>query len=152
MQESSNLKVSVWAEFVPHREIIVSVPGEQGLAIRRLSPEDKSGLQKEIFGWRMLEDPFGGVANNEDRQRLKAALLEALEMGIEPNSRSVGVLQNFIKEAKKVIDKGGVEWTGSISSSGDSERRVNPLLALVNQLTWLANIFNDHPNVSITVR
>lgn len=153
MPDSSPLKVSVWRPFVPSSPLLMNAPGTDLPTVRQLT-DDTGGLQQEVFTWRMLEDPFGGIADANDRAQLKETLLTAMALDVPPQERSVQSLKNFIARATAVLDAGGVEWTGSQSSltDTDEERNLNPLLALVNHLSWLVDVFDGQPNISVSVR
>lgn len=111
------------------------------------------GLHQEVFSWRMMEDAFGGITVDEDRLRLSSLLLDGLSVSKDPNSRGIIKLREFLADAQAVVADGKVEWSGSQSSiNDDEERRLNPLLALINHLDWLANVFDEHPGISVTVR
>ncbi len=116
--------------------------------------KQSSGLHKEVFGWRMPEDLFAGIADEGDRDKLKAALFDKMAIEIDPNERPIDSLQSFIDVANKILDANRVEWIGSRNPFGDDdeEKRLNPLLALVNHLSWLIGMFKDMPNTSISVR
>jgi hypothetical protein len=158
LREASKLKVSVWCPFVPGTSLIIAAPDTfpdktQPPLAQELNG-DSSGLQKEVFGWRMFEDPFGGIVSEVDREKLRAMLLEGLNINIAPKKRSVTVLRTFLDEANRILREESAEWTGSQSppNDDDEERRVNPLLALVTHMSWLAEVYEEHPNASITVR
>ena len=157
MSDSSKFQLSVWAPFVPQTALVVSS------ALSPLSPEqagvseltdEASNLHKEVFRWRMVEDAFGGVTEEIDRKNLKKALLETMAIDVHPAERSINALRNFVDEANRIIEKGQVEWNGSQDPLSDEaeEARVNSLLALVNHLSWLVDVFSDQPGVSVSVR
>lgn len=155
---SAKFKLSLWRPFEPGTALIVAASDtateEAPSTFRELSPEI-AGIQREVFGWRMLEDAFGGVVDEAERNKLKAALFDALDMGVDPKKRSISALRSFVEEATRVLGAGTVEWTGSQSAVPDEEeeeRRLNPLLALVNYLTWLIDVFDEQPNISVTIR
>ena len=120
----------------------------------RMVAKQSSGLHKEVFGWRMPEDLFAGIVDEGDRDKLKAALFDKMAIEIDPNERPIDSLQSFIDVANKILDANRVEWIGSRNPFGDDdeEKRLNPLLALVNHLSWLIGMFKDMPNTSISVR
>ena len=102
----------------------------------------------------MVEDAFGGVTEEIDRETLKKTLLETMAIDVHPAERSIDALRNFVDEANRIIEKGQVEWNGSQDPLSDEaeEARVNSLLALVNHLSWLVDVFSDQPGVSVSVR
>lgn len=156
MAEASTLKLSFWNLFVPETAILAPAAnqGDAALAYLQLNSEVASGMHKEIFRWRMQEDPLGGVADTDDRERLKTALFENLGVHVSPDKRAIGVLRAFVEAAEAVLDKeSAVEWSSSQSHSFDEEERhVNALLALVCHLKWLIEVFDEQPNVSVTAR
>src|SRR6186713_1428213 len=110
MGESSNLKVSVWSSFAPGREMIMAVTSddpETQNGARQLSGDGSDNLHKEVFGWRINEDPFGGIAKPNDRDALKTALLESFSMAVAPHERSISKLRTIIDQAEAIIKKGG---------------------------------------------
>jgi hypothetical protein len=102
----------------------------------------------------MREDPFGGIVDSSERHRLQKALLEPFDIELHPSKRSIQHLADALDRAYKLITAGGVEWSGSQSShaSDDSEGRLNALLALLNHLSWLVDVFREHPGVSVSIR
>lgn len=157
MGESSKLKVSVWNAFVPDTALIMAATSPSASeaspsSMKQLAPEN-SGLHKEVYGWRMVEDPFGGVVDVEKRNELKQLLLDALSIDLQPSERSIATLRAFVQKSQVVLDSGKVEWSGSQSAvHEDEERRINSLLAFTNHLSWLIDVFEEQPGVSITVR
>ena len=112
MSESSNLKVSVWNAFEPGTALIMATTEVRGTdeaqpTVCELTTES-SGLQKEVFGWRMLEDPFGGIVDGEERERLKTALFGAMGIGVDPKKRSIAALRSFVEDANRVLAAGRV--------------------------------------------
>ena len=152
MSESSIFKISVWSTFAPETDLAMDT-GSDEPAVHMVTKQS-SGLHKEVFGWRMPEDLFAGITDENDRDKLKAALFDKMAIEIDPNERSIESLKSFINVANKILDANGVEWIGSRNTFGDDEeeRRLNPLLALVNHLSWLIGMFEDMPNTSISVR
>ena len=157
MSESSKFTVSVWRAFVPKTALVMSAVGmgadTEQPEIHVLTKEN-TDLQKEVFCWRMLEDPFGGIADQSEREKLREQLLEKMAIRVDPRQRSVESLRSFVDAANRVLADGGVEWSGSQSPLGDGDegKRLNPLLALVNQLSWLIDVFEGQPNTSVSVR
>ena len=152
MNESSNFTISVWSAFAPETDLAMDTGSDES-AVRVVSKQS-SGLHKEVFGWRMPEDLFAGIADENDRDKLKAALFDKMAIEIDPNERSIDSLKSFVDVANNILDANRVEWIGSRNPFGDDdeESRLNPLLALVNHLSWLIDMFKDMPNISISVR
>ncbi|MDP8994749.1 MAG: hypothetical protein M3N07_07200 [Pseudomonadota bacterium] len=155
MAESSKFKISVWREFVPPSAILMrgdgSATGDPSIAAREYLGRG-SGLQKEVFSWRMVEDAFGGVTDVDARADLEAKLLQAFSIDAPPELRGVLALRAFIDRAREVLEAGDVEWSGSQSASDElgGEVRLNPLLALVTHLSWIADVFEEQPGVSLS--
>ena len=117
--------------------------------------DDSSDLLKEVFSWRMLEDAFGGIIDPTARARLTTLLSDTLAPDRHPRDRSVASLRTFIDAANRVLETGGVDWSGSQNQLSDDDEealRLNALLALVNHLSWLIAVFDDQPNVSVSIR
>lgn len=152
MSESFSFKISVWSAFVPESDLAMDTGSDE--AAVRVVAKQSSGLHKEVFGWRMPEDLFAGIADESDRDRLKAALFDKMAIEIDPNERTIDSLRSFVDVANKILDDNRVEWIGSRNPFGDDDEgnRLNPLLALVNHLSWLIGMFKDMPNTSISVR
>ena len=119
MNEQSTFKVSVWGAFIPEFELIMSADemsvDSNKPAVHVIS-EESSGLWKEMFSWKMLEDAFGGVIEINDRDRLKEALLEKMAIEVHPSKRTIDSLKSFVSDASSVLSSGGVEWSGNQSS------------------------------------
>ena len=157
MGDSSKLKVSVWSAFVPDRTLAMFVTDKGRRQDARTGMRDvhyeASGLHKEVYAWRLIEDPFGGVVDAGRREALRSRLQDAFDMGVPREGRSIASLLAFVNEARIMLDAGDAEWSGSESAGqDDEERRLNPLLAFANHLSWLAAVFDEQPNVSVTVR
>ena len=152
VRESSSFKISVWSAFVPETDLAMDTGPDEPVV--RMVTKQSSGLHKEVFGWRMLEDLFAGIADESDREDLKVALFDTLAIEINPKDRSIDNLKSFIDVANRILDANGVEWIGSRNPFGDDDegKRLNPLLALVNHLSWLISMFKDMPNTSVSVR
>ena len=157
MSESIEVKVSVWRTFSPRLRLIMSadvMDEELSQSTIQELTEESSRLQEEVFSWQILEDPFSGIADQVKRENLKKSFFEKMDINIPPSERSVATLKSFIKEANVMLESGGVEWSGSKSLpvDDDKERHLNSLLALVSHLSWLINVFEGQPNISVSVR
>lgn len=145
------LKLSVWRDFAPGRPLSLW-RGDQNT--QEIISRD-SEIQQEIFSWQMREDPFDGVLDEEDRARLRAVLLDRFEPSSKPSDRRVERLDEFIGEANRILDGGKAEWTISLDppqEDEDAPYRLNPLLALRNQIEWLIGSFGGIPGLSVSVR
>lgn len=157
--EPSTFKLSVWTPFVPQTVLRTS----PAVAASDSDPptvsawtewtEDSSDLLKEAFSWRMLEDALGGITTPADRARLAQLLLD-MAPDRHPRDRSVRSLRAFVDAANRILASGHVYWSGSQNplSEDDEELGLNALLALVNHLSWLIAVFEDQPNVSVSIR
>jgi hypothetical protein len=70
-------------------------------------------------------------------------------------NRRIDLLSDFLREAARVLDAGGAEWTVSLDppvEDEDAPYRLNSLLALRNQIDWLAQVFGGLPGISVSVR
>jgi hypothetical protein len=145
------LKLSVWRDFAPGRPLSLW-RGDQN---EQQVISGDSEIQQEIFSWQMREDPFDGVLEEEDRARLRAVLLDRFEPSSNPSDRRVERLDEFVVEADRILDGGNAEWTISLDppqEDEDAPYRLNPLLALRNQIEWLISSFGGIPGLSVSVR
>lgn len=148
MGESSKIKVAIWREFSPTATLV-----RHSEATTHEVLGQGAGLHEEIYVWRMGEDPFGGIVDPDVRDSLKTKLTDNLSVSVPPASRTIDTLRAFVDEASRILAEGGVEWSGSQSSTDeDDQRQVNALLALVNHLSWLVEVFDEQPSVSVTVQ
>lgn len=152
MSEASNLKLSFWRPFVPDTALMGLSSEEASVQLHAAAVS--SGMHKEVYGWRMQDDALGGIANAEERERLRASLFDALAVNVHPSDRSLNKLRTFIDEAEKILREGAASWSDSQSQSieEDETTRINALLALVCHLRWLVEVFDEKPDVSVTVR
>ena len=159
--EPSTFKLSVWTPFVPHTalrtSLPVATPASDPPAVGEWKEwtDDSSDLLAEVFSWRMLEDAFGGIIDPTDRAHLTALLSDTLAPDRHPRDRSVAALREFIAAANRVLDSGSVAWSSSQNQLSDDDEealRLNALLAFVNHLSWLLAVFDDQPNVSVSIR
>lgn len=152
MSEASNIKLSFWRPFVPDTALMdLSLEKD---SVRLHAAAVASGMHKEIYGWRMQDDALGGIAKVEERERLRASLFDELAVNVPPSERSLEKLRIFINEAEKILTDGAASWSDSQSQSveEDETMRINALLALVCHLRWLVDVFDEKPDVSVTVR
>ena len=122
MGETSKLKISIWKSYIPDATLILAPPAtstenESERSVRELS-SDGVGLHKEVYSWRMADDPFGGVVSSERREALSVLLRDQLTIEIQPTERTIAKLRAFIEQAKADMDA-GVEWSGSQSYCDD---------------------------------
>jgi len=148
---SIKLRLSVWRDFVPNKALILRRGGE--VDQRVLSAD--SDLQQEVYAWQMKEDPFDGISDESTRLNLKKLLVDKFNSSLPPADRRFATIKEFLVEAKRVIDSNEAEWTISQDAPVDDEEspyRLNPLLALVLHLEWLASSFSEQPGVSVSIR
>ncbi|MBY2985106.1 hypothetical protein [Rhizobium leguminosarum] len=144
----AKLRISIWKDYYPPRSLMLHQ--DQG---KPLGGDDN--LQQEVYSWSMREDPFGGVADDALRNKLRELLITPFEPSIPPSSRKVSRLRPFLDEAEASIAGGLTEWTISHEGSGEDEdfpARLNPLLALKLQLDWLVRCFENQPGISVAIR
>lgn len=145
------LKLSVWRDFAPGKPLALWSGGQREQQV--ISGD--SEIQQEIFSWQMREDPFDGVLAEEDRAKLRELLLDRFEPSSDPRQRRVNGLKDFVDEADRVLTGGKSEWTISLDppkEDEDAPYRLNPLLALRNQIEWLIGSFGGIPGLSVSVR
>ncbi len=155
MLGNSNIKwtLTIWRDFLPARPL--ALPSDQG---NRVLDSD-SGLQEQVYSWRMREDAFAGIPDEETRKGLHDRLLSALDDSKSPADRRLGVLEGFVQEAESLIKAGKVSWSPSQSRSDEdadhedgSQVQINSLLALTTHLKWILACFGDRPGISVLVR
>ena len=145
------LRISVWRDFSPARALTLWI----GDRPERQVISSDSDIQQEVFAWQMREDPFAGISDEADRSRLRALLFDRLEPSIPPEGRGIDRLNDFLKEATRILDADGSEWTVSLDppiEDEDAPYRLNSLLALRNQVDWVAQVFGGLPGISVSVR
>jgi hypothetical protein len=148
---SIKLKLSVWRDFNPRRSIIQW--RDESSNVQLLSAN--KDLQQEVYCWQMMEDPFSGISDDSSRLRLHDLLLGRFDSSKPPIDRRVQYLDEFVEEARGVIEAGGSEWTISQDAPVDDEDApymMNPLLALALHLDWLRSSFIGQPGISISIR
>ena len=154
MREATNLKISVWAEHDGDARLMMTTSGavDKEPTVKAL-PRRGSGLHREVYSWQTNEDVLGGVKDMALREKLRIALFTALHPDKAPGERGIDVLASFVALARETIADGGTEWSESASSFDEDEaRRINPLLALVTHLEWIASVHKDQPGISVTAR
>ena len=150
---SPTLTLSIWKDFVPRRAL--ALPGEEGGQL--LTSE--SGLQEEVYSWRLREDAFAGISDHDTRMNLHDRLVERLDVSKPPCERRMAVLEEFVNAAEAKIESGAAACARSESESDrdsdDDDRSridINPLLALTMHLRWLLSCFENRPGISVSVR
>lgn len=155
MLSDSNTKwtLTIWRDFLPARPLVL--PSDQG---NKVLGSD-SGLQEQVYSWRMREDPFAGIPDEEARKDLHDRLVSALERSKPPADRHLGVLKDFVHAAEDLIEAGKVSWSPNQSRSDEdadhedgSQVPINSLLALTTHLKWILACFGDRPGISVLVR
>ena len=121
--------------------------------------DSESGLQEEVYSWRLREDALAGITDDVTRMELRDLLLGRLTDSKPPGERRLTVLEDFVKAAEDAIDSGtAISLPSGSDSDDDSEEgdriqvEVNPLLALTTHLKWLIACFGNRPGMSVSVR
>lgn len=121
--------------------------------------DSESGLQEEVYSWRLREDAFAGIADEATRTELRDFLVGRLDDSKPPGERRLTVLKDFVKAAEAAIDSGAAASSPSGSQAGEdpddgdrSQVELNTLLALTMHLKWLIACFGNRPGISVSVR
>lgn len=144
------LKLSIWRDFVPGRRL--DSWDEKENTHRIVGSE--SALQEEVYSWHLWEDFRGGITDIEARRRLEKQL-HRLDPSHPPSERRLGVLDDFIAEARKTIESGVSELSPILNppiGDEDAPSTINALLALTLHLEWLSRCFADRPGMSVSIR
>ena len=151
---SVKLTLSIWRDFVPSRPTAFIADEES----RQVFDAD-SILQKEVYSWRLREDVFAGILDDETRRCLHKRLVEQLSDSKDPSERRLEVLRGFVDASQKAIVAGQVRPVPSESRiNGEFEAEeldqieVNSLLALTIHLKWIIACFDKRPGISVLVR
>jgi hypothetical protein len=149
---TAKLRVSVWRDYAPSRSLIFRPVGADRHVL--LAAEAEANLQQEIYSWSIKDDPFANVGDEGVRLRLRAKLVDAFEPSSHPSERRCNVLREFLADVQSVLAVEKMEWTQSEDESLDEDEQeyLNPLLALYNHLSWLLEMFSEHPGISISIR
>ena len=149
----AKLTLSIWRDFVPARPL--ALPDDEG----RQLLDSESGLQEEVYSWRLREDVFAVISDDATRMGLRERLVGRLNDSKPPAERRLAVLEDFVQAAEAAIDSGAAACalgeSGSDEDPGDDERsqvEINPLLALTMHLRWLLACFGHRPGISVSVR
>ncbi len=152
MSETNKLRISVWLAYDGDAPLMMVTKSNEDSIVKEL-PSAGSGLHREIYSWQTNEDVLGGVADPKCREALNEALFNALRPDNAPNERGIDALARFVALARETLADGVTEWSASSSSSDDDgARRLNPLLALITHLEWLASVYDGQPGISVTAR
>lgn len=123
--------LSIWKDFEPRRPLARS-EGDEGTQVLGADAD----LQEEIYSWRVYEDVFAGVSDDDTRADLRERLFERLADAKRPAERRLDVLKQFVDAAQAAIDANAASphpiesW--SDGGSEDEERgvvQINSLLA-----------------------
>jgi len=150
VETSVKLKLSIWRNFIPSRQII-SWDEEGGAP----PVEDLgSNLQEEVYSWYLREDYLGGISDDETRRRLEERI-DRLKPNNPPSERRLSALEEFITQAREAIDSGDAELSAVQNPAVDDEdapRAINALLMLTLHLDWLLRCFENRPGISVSIR
>lgn len=148
---SVKIKISIWRDFIPLRTLILNRDEGQGHIVL----SDDSDLQQEIYTWQTREDPFGGIPDDRDRQKLRELLIDRFAASKLPKNRRLKELDDFLAMSLSIISSGRAEWMVSQDAPFDDDitpYRINSLISFHNHIEWLQDVFADQPGVSMSVR
>ena len=109
----------------------------------------------EVFAWSFREDVWGGLTDEEERRRLRDRITSDFDPLLHPSKRTLAILSNFVADLAAVAISHQSLWSDSGQSAegnDDDFVRLNALLALYHQLSWIVQIFLDVPGASVTIR
>lgn len=143
------LRLSIWRNFAPTHHLAMEDDPASWRVVGR-----SSSLQEEVYSWSPMQDPFGGIDDENVRNDLRDALLGRLNVSLPPTQRGIAVLREFVAKAERAISEGhaGPMPSDSASASTHMWSEPNPLLALALHLKWLVGCFGDRPSMSVSVR
>lgn len=138
---------------MPSRPLVL--PGEASQLL-----DSESGLQEEIYSWRLREDVFAGISDEKTRKKLRTRLIEKLADSQPPSERCLAVLKEFVEAAEEAIksDDGVVPTLRESLSDEDHDNGnqsavgINALHALTMHLKWLLACFENQPGITVSVR
>ncbi len=148
-QPGVELTLSVWRAFAPPRTLVFF---DEAREHRMLDPE--SNLQQEVYSWKLREDPFAGIEDEQIRLDLHDRL-HRLSVSKPPAERHLTVLVDFVTAAERALAARQVEWSPSRSQAPEHDefpREINALMAFVLHLKWLLACFANCPSVSVSIR
>ena len=144
------LKLSIWRDFVPGRRLD---SWDDKTDTHRIVGSEFN-LREEVYSWHLWEDFRDGIVDDEARRRLEEQL-RRLDLSRPPSERQLGVLEDFIAEARKTIgsDMAGLSPIQN-PPIGDEDvpDAINALLALTLHLEWLSRCFADRPGISVSIQ
>ena len=133
----------------------LALPDDEGWQLL----DSESGLQEEVYTWRLREDIFAGISNDRTRKDLHDRLVERLDDSKPPKERRLVLLKDFVEAAEAAIDSGAAAYSPSESRTAEdpddedqSQVEINSLLALTMHLRWLLACFGNRPGISVSVR
>ena len=148
-QPGVELTLSIWRAFAPPRTLVLF---DEAKDHRMLDPE--SNLQQEVYSWKLREDPFAGISDEQTRVDLHDRL-HRLSVSKPPGERRLAVLEEFVTAAERALAARRVEWSPSRSQAPEHDelpREINALMAFVLHLKWLLACFANCPTVSVSIR
>ena len=149
----AKLTLTIWREFVPSRPL--TLPDDEGSRLL----DSESGLQEEVYHWRLREDVFAGITDDAVRSDLHERFVGRLSDVKGPSDRRLDVLAEFISAAETAIESGvvlpaPVESSSDLDTDAEDSNPVNisALLALTIHLKWILACFSNRPGISVSVR
>lgn len=146
---SAGLRITVWRPYVPDRPLTIRKGSDDTISV--VGPDMQ--LQQEAFTWQVKEDVWGGLTDSEVRQQLSQKFITEFEPVRPPAQRSLAKLGSLLDELRAA--DASAEWSSSgqqVHEDGETAVRLNSVLAFLNQLTWLHDVFRDVPGASVSVR
>ena len=117
--------------------------------------QDEVYLQEEVYSCNLHEDPFLGIRDNDLRHNFHEKFLDCMNPALAPSKRPIALLDDFTKEALKMIESGAVDPSGLQGPSvggGDDAIEMNALLAFALHLKWLSRCLANRPGISVSAR
>ena len=80
----------------------LALPDDEGWQLL----DSESGLQEEVYTWRLREDVLAGVSDDRIRMDLHDRLVERLDDSKPPKERRLALLAEFVEAAEAAIGSG----------------------------------------------
>jgi hypothetical protein len=115
-------------------------------------------LYELVYDWSPNEDVWGGISEEGLRTQLRERVLSSFEPSLPPHARGLSALADVLSGLQEAAES--AQAIGWIPSSQAIENEmdegavlwISPVLALLQQFTWIFETFRDVPDLSITLR
>ncbi|MCX6378743.1 MAG: hypothetical protein NT023_04595 [Armatimonadetes bacterium] len=145
--------LSVWRPIRHNRTLFYK--GQSALQ-ECLDISPKENLYEQIFTWSPREDFWGAITDDIFRRKIQEFFDSSFISDKDPSERGIHKLEEFITLLSEGVGDTTPRLMPSLTTKVNDEfseaTPFFPILALLGHLRWIAETYQDAPNVTVMVR